>query len=78
MIDTMISHCRIIGKPGWGVRLGMAGANALQAKNSTGRRCRRGTLPRTGCLQRLPHAWGDADPEIPIYRHTKAKYAKLQ
>jgi tetratricopeptide (TPR) repeat protein len=59
-------------------RLGVARANAVQAKNATGADA---DLARTRALAAYKDfltLWKDADPEIPIYRQAKAEYAKLQ
>ena len=58
--------------------LGVARANALQAKNSTGADA---DLARTRALAAYKDflaLWKDADPDIPIYKQAKAEYAKLQ
>jgi eukaryotic-like serine/threonine-protein kinase len=59
-------------------RLGVARANASQAKNSIGTDA---DLARTRALAAYKDflsLWKDADPEIPIYKQAKAEYAKLQ
>ncbi|HVO78803.1 MAG TPA: hypothetical protein VMT39_02180, partial [Candidatus Bathyarchaeia archaeon] len=59
-------------------RLGVARANALQAKTLTGADA---DLARTRALAAYKNfltLWKDADPEIPIYKQAKAEYAKLQ
>ena len=58
-------------------RLGVARANALQAKNSSGADA---DLARTRALAAYKDflaLWKDADPDIPIYKEAKAEYAKL-
>ena len=58
-------------------RLGVARANALQAKSSKGAdadAARVGPSRRTRFLT----LWKDADPDIPIYKQAKAEYAKLE
>jgi len=58
-------------------RLGVARANALQAKNSSGADA---DLARTRALAAYKDflaLWEDADPDIPIYKEAKAEYAKL-
>jgi eukaryotic-like serine/threonine-protein kinase len=58
-------------------RLGVARANALQAKNSTGADA---DLARTRALaayQDFLTLWKDADPDIPIYQQAKAERANL-
>jgi serine/threonine protein kinase/tetratricopeptide (TPR) repeat protein len=59
-------------------RLGVARANALQAKNAQGADA---DLARTRALAAYKDfltLWKDADPDIPIYKEAKAEYAKLQ
>ena len=59
-------------------RLGVARANALQAKNSTGAEA---DLARTRALAGYKDflmLWKDADSDIPIYKEAKAEYTKLQ
>ena len=58
--------------------VGVARANALQAKNSTGAD---GDAARNRALAAYKDfltLWKDADPDIPVYRQAKAEYAKLQ
>ena len=59
-------------------RLGVARANALQAKSLTGADA---DLARTRALAAYKDfltLWKDADPDIPIYKQAKAEHAKLQ
>jgi len=59
-------------------KLGVARANALQAKTLTGADA---DLTRTRALASYKDfltLWKDADPDIPIYKQAKAEYAKLQ
>jgi tetratricopeptide (TPR) repeat protein len=59
-------------------RLGVARANAMQAKTSQGADA---DLARTRALAAYKdflNLWKDADPDIPIYEQAKAEYAKLQ
>jgi serine/threonine protein kinase/tetratricopeptide (TPR) repeat protein len=58
--------------------LGVARANALQAKNSSGADA---DLARTRALAAFKDfltLWKDADTDIPIYKHAKTEYAKVQ
>ncbi len=58
--------------------LGVARANALQAKNSAGADA---DLARTRALAAYKDfltLWKDADPDVPILKEAKAEYAKLQ
>ena len=58
--------------------LGVARANVLQAKNSTGADA---DLARTRALAAYKDflaLWKNADPDIPIYMQAKAEYARIQ
>ena len=59
-------------------RLGVARANGLEAKNSTGADA---DLARTRALAAYKDfltLWKDADPGVPIYQQAKAEYARIQ
>jgi serine/threonine protein kinase/tetratricopeptide (TPR) repeat protein len=58
--------------------LGLARANVLQAKNSTGADSDAARVRALAAYQDFLTLWKDADPEIPIYKQAKAEYAKLQ
>jgi tetratricopeptide (TPR) repeat protein len=57
-------------------RLGVARANALQAKNATGADAAR--VRALAAYKDFLTLWKDADPDIPVYKQAKAEYAKLQ
>jgi hypothetical protein len=59
-------------------RLGVARANALQAKNSQGADADAARVRALGAYKDFLTLWKDADPDIPIYKEAKAEYAKLQ
>ena len=59
-------------------RLGVARANALQAKNSTGAEADAARVRALAAYKDFLTLWKDADPDIPIYKQAKAEYAKLQ
>jgi tetratricopeptide (TPR) repeat protein len=59
-------------------RLGVARANALQAKNSTGADADAARVRAVGAYNEFLTLWKDADPDIPILKQAKAEYAKLQ
>ena len=59
-------------------RLGVARANALQAKNSTGADADAAHARALAAYKDFLTLWKDADPEIPIYKQAKAEYAKLE
>jgi eukaryotic-like serine/threonine-protein kinase len=59
-------------------RLGVARANALQAKNSTGADADAARVRALAAYKDFLTLWKDADPDIPIYKQAKAEFAKLQ
>jgi len=58
--------------------LGVARANALQAKNSTGADADAARVRELAAYKDFLMLWKDADPDIPVYKQAKADYAKLQ
>jgi hypothetical protein len=59
-------------------RLGVARANALQAKNATGADADLARVRALAAYKDFLTLWKDADPDTPIYKAAKAEYAKLQ
>ena len=59
-------------------RVGVARANALQAKTSQGADADAARVRALAAYKDFLTLWKDADPEIPIYKQAKAEYAKLQ
>ena len=59
-------------------RLGVARANALEAKHSTGADADPARTRALAAYKNFLTLWKDADPDIPIYKQAKAEYAKLQ
>jgi tetratricopeptide (TPR) repeat protein len=59
-------------------RLGVARANALQAKNSQGADADAARVRAMAEYKDFLTLWKDADPDIPILKQAKAEYAKLQ
>jgi len=59
-------------------RLGVARANALQAKNSTGADADAARGRALAAYKDFLTLWKDADPETPIYRQAKIECAKLE
>ncbi len=59
-------------------RLGVARANALQSKNSTGADSDAARVRALAAYKDFLTLWKDADPDIPIYKQAKAEYAKLE
>ena len=58
--------------------LGLARANALQARMSHGADADAARVRALGAYKDFLALWNDADPDIPIYKQAKAEYAKLQ
>jgi tetratricopeptide (TPR) repeat protein len=59
-------------------RLGVARANALQAKNAMGADADAARVRALAAYKDFLTLWKDADPDIPIFKQAKAEYAKLQ
>jgi serine/threonine protein kinase/tetratricopeptide (TPR) repeat protein len=59
-------------------RLGVARANALQAKTSQGADADAARVRALAAYKDFLALWKDADPDIPILKQAKAEYAKLQ
>jgi serine/threonine protein kinase/tetratricopeptide (TPR) repeat protein len=59
-------------------RLGVARANALQAKTSQGADADAARVRAVTAYKDFLTLWKDADPGIPILKESKAEYAKLQ
>jgi len=59
-------------------RLGVARANALQAKISQGADADAARVRALAAYKDFLALWKDADPDIPILKEAKAEYAKLQ
>jgi eukaryotic-like serine/threonine-protein kinase len=58
--------------------LGVARANALQAKKSQGADADAARLRALAAYQDFLALWKDADPDVPILKEAKAEYAKLK
>jgi hypothetical protein len=58
--------------------LGIARANALQAKTSQGADADAARVRALAAYKDFLALWKDADPDIPILKEAKAEYAKLQ
>jgi len=59
-------------------RLGVARANALQAKSATGADANAARVRAIAAYNDLLTLWKDADPDVPILQQAKLGYAKLQ
>jgi thioredoxin-like negative regulator of GroEL/predicted Ser/Thr protein kinase len=57
--------------------LGIARANALQARGLQGADADTARVRAVAAYKTFLDLWKDADPEIPIYKEAKAEYAKL-
>jgi eukaryotic-like serine/threonine-protein kinase len=78
--QKILDHKNVVGNCWTGAlaHLGVARANAMQAKNSQGADA---DLARTRALAAYKDfltLWKDADPDIPILKEAKAEYTKLQ
>jgi hypothetical protein len=58
-------------------RLGVARANALQARSASGAESDAARVRALAAYKDFLALWKDADPEIPIYQQAKAEYAKI-
>jgi eukaryotic-like serine/threonine-protein kinase len=59
-------------------QLGVARANALQAKSSSGADADAARVRALAAYKDFLTLWKDADPDIPVLKQAKAEYAKLQ
>jgi tetratricopeptide (TPR) repeat protein len=59
-------------------KLGVARANAVQAKTSTGADADAARVRALAAYKDFLTLWKDADPDTPIYKQAKTEYAKLQ
>jgi eukaryotic-like serine/threonine-protein kinase len=59
-------------------RLGVARANALEAKNSSGADADAARVRALAAYKDFLTLWKDADPDIPILKQAKNEYGKLQ
>jgi tetratricopeptide (TPR) repeat protein len=59
-------------------RLGVARANALQAKNATGADADAARVRALAEYKDFLTLWKDGDPDIPIYKQAKAEHARFQ
>ena len=60
------------------VGLGVARANALEAKNSQSADADAARVRALTAYKDFLTLWKDADPDIPILKQAKAEYAKLR
>jgi eukaryotic-like serine/threonine-protein kinase len=78
--QKIIDHSGIVWNCWTGAlaRLGVARANALQSRNSTGADADAARVRALAAYKDFLTLWKDADPDIPILKEAKAEYAKLQ
>ena len=78
--QKILDHSGIVWNCWTGVlaRLGVARANALQAKTSQGADADAARVRALAAYKDFLVLWKDADPDIPILKEAKAEYAKLQ
>jgi eukaryotic-like serine/threonine-protein kinase len=58
--------------------LGVARANALEARTAQGADADAARVRALSAYKDFLALWKDADPDIPVYRQAKAEYAKLE
>ena len=77
--QKILDHSGIVGNCPTGAlaHLGLARANALQAKNSIGADGDAARLRALAAYKDFLTLWKDADPHIPTYQQAKAEYTKL-
>ncbi|MFZ1918904.1 MAG: winged helix-turn-helix domain-containing protein [Terriglobales bacterium] len=78
--QKIIDHSGIVWNCWTGAlaRLGVARANALQAKTSQGAVAAAAGVRARAAYEDFLTLWKDADPDIPILKEAKAEYAKLK
>jgi eukaryotic-like serine/threonine-protein kinase len=78
--QKILDHSGIVWKCWTGAlaRLGVARANALQARTAQGADADAARVRALAAYQDFLTLWKDADPDIPILKQAKTEYAKLQ
>jgi eukaryotic-like serine/threonine-protein kinase len=78
--QKILDHSGIVWNCSTGTlaHLGVARANALQAKTSRGADADAAHVRALAAYRDFLTLWKDADPDIPILKQAKAEYAKLQ
>ncbi|MGB9285686.1 MAG: protein kinase [Candidatus Sulfotelmatobacter sp.] len=78
--QKIIDHSGIVGNCWTGAlaHLGVARANALEARTSQGADADAARVRALAAYKDFLTLWKDADPDIPILKQAKAEYAKLQ
>jgi hypothetical protein len=78
--QKILDHSGLVGN-GWTgalAHLGVARANALQARTSQGADADAARVRALAAYKDFLTLWKDADPDVPILKQAKAEYAKLQ
>jgi eukaryotic-like serine/threonine-protein kinase len=78
--QKIIDHSGIVWNCWTGAlaHLGVARANALQARTSQGADADAARVRSLAAYKDFLTLWKDADPDIPIFKQAKAEYARLQ
>jgi hypothetical protein len=78
--QKIIDHSGIVWNCWTGAlaHLGVARANALQARTSQGADADAARVRALAAYKDFLTLWKDADPDIPLLKQAKAEYAKLQ
>jgi hypothetical protein len=78
--QKIVNHTGIVWNCWTGAlaHLGVARANVLEARTSTGADAEAARLQAVTAYKDFLTLWKDADPDIPIYKQAKAEYAKLE
>jgi tetratricopeptide (TPR) repeat protein len=78
--QKIIDHSGIVWNCWTGAlaHLGVARANALQARSSSGADADLARSRALAAYKDFLTLWKDADPDVPILKEAKAEYAKLQ
>jgi hypothetical protein len=78
--QKIVDHKGIVGNCSMGAlaHLGLARANALQARTLRGADADAAHGRALAAYQNFLALWKDADPDIPILMQAKVEYAKLQ
>ncbi len=78
--DKILKHSGMVWNCWTGAlaQLGVARANALEAKTSQGVEADAARVRALAAYQDFFALWKDADPDVPVLKEAKAEYAKLQ
>jgi len=78
--QKILDHSGLV-ENGWTgalAHLGVARANALQARTSQGADADAARVRALAAYKDFLTLWKDADPDVPILKQAKAEYAKLR